>query len=122
MGGRGASSGRPARGGGGGIITVKETTSLISARERQRAEVDQTLSVLRDVERQFNVIVNDAQIATLGRGARSVLAYYDSSTEDLAVNKGFFNADKMTRVYDASVASGFHPSRGAYIVICVHPL
>lgn len=50
MGGRGASSTGTA--GGGGTVNPLDTTSLISAREGQRNEVDQSLTVFRDVERQ----------------------------------------------------------------------
>ena len=110
MGGRGASSGGF---GGGGISgnDIVSTTSLISARERYESEVDRTLSVLRDVEKQYGVDVSDVQLATLkGRGV-SALAYYDNGG-NLAVNKSFFNNEKMDKAMDRSIASGFHPPRG----------
>lgn len=110
MGGRGASSGGWAGGGGGGV-NVGDTTSLISARERQQKEVDQTLTVLKDVYDTYGVQVMDAQIATLDGRSRGVMAYYDSNG-NLAVNKDYFDAAKMDSAYDACVGSGFHPGRG----------
>lgn len=110
MGGRGASSGGFAGGGISGNDIVS-TTSLISARERYESEVDMTLSVLRDVQKQYGVDVSDVQLATLkGRGNRA-LAYYDNGG-NLAVNKNFFNSEKMDKVMDKSIAQGFHPPRG----------
>lgn len=115
MGGRGASSSGGTGGGATGGITganVVTTDSLISARGQYQNEVDQTLTVLRDVEKNYGVVVEDAQIATLqGKGARSVMAYYDNKG-NLAINKNYFDAQKMDQAYDACVDAGFHPSRG----------
>lgn len=112
FGGRGASS----SGGGGGTggidgANIVSTTSLISQREGKRQEVDETLKVLKDIQDQYGVNVEDVQIATLkGKGARA-MAYYDSEG-NLAVNKSYFNSEKMNTAYDRTVDSGFHPSRG----------
>lgn len=113
MGGRGASSG--GRAGGGGSVQVKGTQSLVSEREEKRAEVDQTLSVTREIERKYGVDVNaeDLQVVTLGGlDAATVMAYYDSSG-NLAVNKNYFDSGKIDTAYDNAVASGFHPGRGS---------
>lgn len=112
MGGRGATS-PGGGGGGGGGLNVTNKDSLVSSRNQgYRTEADETLSVLRDIERTYGIQVEEAQIATIkGRGAYSCMAYYDSRG-NLAVNKFFFNADKMNQAYDESVKSGFHPKRG----------
>lgn len=110
MGGRGASSGGIAGGGGGGA--ARTTTSLVSEREGKRAEVDQTLGVLRDVENQYgiNANLNDVQLAKYDKPT-GVMAYYDSNG-NLAINESFFDGAKMNAAYDECVKDGFHPSRG----------
>ena len=113
-GGRGSSSsggGRFGRGGGVNPANIVSTSSLISARnEGYRNEVDQVLTVAKDIQDQYGVNL-DYDIATLkGKDAQGTLGYYDGS--NLAINKNFLNADKMNKTYDASVESGFHPSRG----------
>lgn len=112
MGGRGAGSGGRAAGGisMGSIIGTKE---LLSTRDegRQR-EADQVLNVLRDVRDQYGVTATEAQVASLrGRASSSCIAYYDASG-NVAVNKKFYDEQKINQSYDHCVASGFHPSRG----------
>lgn len=111
MGGRGSSSGSGGGVGraGGGTVNVQRADSLISARERSPQEVDQALSVLRDVERDYGVNLADVQLATVSN--RGVMAYYDSN-DNLAINHSYFDAAKMDAAYDRSVQQGFHPSRG----------
>lgn len=112
MGGRGAGGGSGGGGTGGiGNVDIVSTTSLISARERNREEVDRVLTVLRDVERDYGVILNDVQIATLKGKGLKVMAYYDADG-NLAVNKNYFDNAKVDAAYDHCVDSGFHPSRG----------
>lgn len=108
MGGRGASAGGI---GGGGGFGIQGTRSLISEREGRREEVDQTLTVLRDVANQYGVTVNTV-VAELDRNGRNVMAYY-ASDQNLGVNKDFFDTQKMTTAYDRSVQMGFHPERGS---------
>ena len=111
MGGRGASSGVRGRGGSGWPSPkVDSTTSLISERERKRAEVDLTLTVLRDVEKNYGVILEDVQLAKMKKGSTAI-AYY-AYGGNLAVNESYFDNETMNRAYDACVSSGFHPSRG----------
>ena len=111
MGGRGASAGGFAGGGGIGA-NPRETTSLVSAREGKRAEVDQALGVARDVQDRYGMDadVNDWQIARFGKPT-GVMAYYDSNG-NLAINESFFDGAKMNAAYDACVKDGYHPSRG----------
>ena len=113
-GGRGASSGGPTGGATGGLnpANIVETTSLVSARERKKTEVDQALRVARNVYENYGLNVEDLQLATLkGKDALTTLAYYDAGG-NLAYNTNFFNAKKMNDAYDSDVKSGYHPSRG----------
>ena len=84
---------------------------MISERERKREEVDLTLSVLRDVETEYNVILEDVQLAKMGKRGGGVMAYYDSQG-NLAVNEKYFDSATMNAAYDMCVQSGFHPGRG----------
>ena len=114
FGGRGASSSGSSRGGATGGLKLSDivsTTSLVSAREGKEAEVDQVLSVAKDIEKDFGVSVSDLEIATLKGAGKSTLAYYDAGG-NLAYNKAYFNAKTMDKAYDSNVESGFHPSRG----------
>ena len=114
-GGRGSSSssggGRFGKGGGLNPANIVGTSSLISGRnEGYRDEVDQVLTVARDVQNQYGVNL-DYDIATLkGKDAQGTLGYYDG--QNLAINKNYMNVEKMNKTYDASVESGYHPSRG----------
>ena len=112
MGGRGASSSGGGIGGGttGGKVNVISTTSMLSARHTMQKEVDQALTVARDVLDRYGVNVEDLQIAKLGKGDNAI-AYYDAGG-NLAYNEAFFNAKNMNTSYDAMAKSGFHPSRG----------
>lgn len=110
-----AKGGRPSTGGGatGGLNPndIAGTTSLISEREGRQTEVDQTLTVLRDVYDRYGIDVTDAQLATLTGRGMSTMAYYDTQG-NLAINTHYFNAQNMDRAYDQCVEQGFHPSRG----------
>lgn len=112
-GGRGSSSsggGRFGKGGGLNPANIVSTTSLISARGQYQTEVDQVLAVARDIYDEYGVSL-DYDIATLkGADANGTLGYYDG--KNLAINKNFFNAERMNGVYDESVKNGYHPSRG----------
>ena len=111
FGGRGASSGGGGGGGSTGGGSPLETTSLISDRERKPAEVDQTLTVMRDVYDRYGIDVSDARLATMDKRGQSTLAYYDSNG-NLAFNQSYFDAQKMDKAYDECVKQGFHPPRG----------
>ena len=105
MGGGGSSSGGWT--GGGGSVTVLNSSDLISQREGKQSEVDQTLQVLRDVQKQYGVNV-DTEVGTLKQA--NVMAYYGGGS--VGVNKTYFDAKKMDSAYDACVQQGWHPSRG----------
>ena len=113
MGGRGSSSGGGGRFGRGGGVKqgdIMKTTSLISARERLQSEVDQVLTVGKDVYNQYGV-APDYDIAQLKKGGIGTLAYMTAGG-NLAVNETYFNSKAMNKVYDESVKTGFHPKRG----------
>ena len=97
-------------GSGGGDVDILDTTSLISAREGQRLEVDETLQTFKDMHDQYGYAVDDLQRATLSSKDGSVMAYYDGS--NIAFNQSYFNKAKMESVYADTVKSGFHPSQG----------
>lgn len=109
MGGRGAGAGWG--GGGGGVNPPISSTSLISAREGKEAEVDQVLSVLRDVMDSHGVSMNDVELGKFPPGA-TVMGYYDPSTGALGINASYFDGTKIESAYDNCVKSGFHPGRG----------
>lgn len=108
MGGRGSTSGGATGGLNGGNITG--TVSLVSMRETNPTEVDDVLSVTRDVRDQYGVTATDLEVATIKGGA--TMAYYDYEG-NLAINESYFDTNTMNKAYDACVASGFHPSRGS---------
>lgn len=112
FGGRGSSSGGEGWTGGGGRGTVNpiDVTSLISARERQQLEVDETLQTFKDMHDEYGYAVDDLQIATLSVKDGNVMAYYDGS--NIAFNQSYFDKAKMEGAYANDVKSGFHPSQG----------
>lgn len=111
FGGRGSSSSSGGGGTTGGNVGIVDTTSLMSARETQQADVDETMSVFRDIYDSYGVQVEDIQIATLDAKSQGVMAYYDAS-DNIAINKTYFNGAKMNTAYDDCVKTGYHPSRG----------
>lgn len=111
MGGRGASAGGRA-GGGGGLNPgdIVSTKSFMSERGALNYSADDALQVFKDVQEQYGYVVQDIEIAELQGKGMSVLAYYDGS--NVAFNQAYLKGENMTKAYDACVASGFHPSRG----------
>ncbi len=112
MGGRGARSSS----GGGGISSgdILSTDSLVSARNDgipgHKELADQTLDVFKDINKQYDYVIGDIELATVSPKAAGVMAYYDGS--NIAVNKAYFS-DKMTTAYKDCVKRGFHPSNGS---------
>ena len=97
-------------GGGGGAIDIFGTDSLISARERQQQEVDETLQTFKDMNDEYGYMVDDLQIATLGAKDQNVMAYYDGA--NIAFNETYFNKRIMETAYARTVQNGYHPSQG----------
>lgn len=54
--------------------------------------------------------VNAAELGGLDK--QSTLGYWDPMNKTLALNQNFTDVDKMNKVYDESVKSGYHPGRG----------
>lgn len=114
--GGGYSSSRGGWDGGGGGGSPLEISDLVSQREGKRSEVDQVLSVMRDVQDQYGFNL-DTAVAKMDKRGANTLAYYqfDSLNPNqgyVGVNRTFFDASKINSVYDDSVKQGFHPSRG----------
>lgn len=113
FGGRGASSaGGDGRYRDGGIsdADIISTTSLISAREREQAAVDEVLQVAQDMFEEYGVSAYDWELAEIDPKA-GVLGYHESGGT-VAINQAFFGNAKMDTAYADCVASGFHPSNG----------
>ena len=113
MGGRGARSGsEKGRGGDAGVnpSDIVGTRDLIGLRGAMQTEVDETLTVFRDVMDEYGYQINDIELATMKGRDASVLAYYDGS--NIAVNQSYFNKAKMDKAYAECAKSGFHPSSG----------
>lgn len=112
MGGRGSSSGGEGwlNSGGGTSVNPIDITSLVSAREGQRTEVDETLQTFKDMNDEYGYVVDDLQLATLTGADNVALAYYDGS--NIAFNQAYFDKAKMESVYADTVKAGYHPSQG----------
>ena len=87
---------------------ILSTTSLISERELNQQEVDDTLTVLRDIQNQYGTVI-DTEVADIKPGT-GTMGYYDG--ENIAINREYFNTDYMNKAYAEGVASGWHPSNG----------
>lgn len=110
FGGRGASAGGRAGGGGAGLnpSDIVSTKSFMS--ERGNYDADNVLQAFKDVADEYGYIVEDIEIAQLKGRGQSVLAYYDGA--NVAFNQSYLKGETMDKAYDACVKSGFHPSRG----------
>lgn len=108
---KGRSGGRRGGGGGGGHAISTEAMMGYRDNPNMTDSVDETLEVFSEIYDQYGVAVTDIQLAKMDKRGSSTLAYYDMGG-NIAFNETFFNSTKMNAVYDASVASGFHPSRG----------
>ena len=111
--GRGSSGGgsHPASSSGVNPNNIHNERDLVSERERKRAEVDDVLTVARGISDEYGVEVGQFMLADIGGKDSGTLAYSDG--ENIGFNSSYFNGANMTGAYDASVASGYHPSRGS---------
>lgn len=108
---RGGTSGGASGGLSGGDI--KNSRSLLSERERYGREVDESLEVLRDIEDEYGINVEDMVVSKIvDRGGGMTLGYYDFSGNVGINEKLFSNSRELDRIYDNSVQTGFHPGRG----------
>lgn len=115
FGGRG--SGGPSLGnGGGGSINIKSETDVWSYRHKKGNEafVDSINSSVSDIENDFPGLmqsvrsVNSAELG--GADKQSTLGFYGDGR--VSINANYTDINKMNNVYDASVKTGYHPSRG----------
>ena len=113
MGGRGSSAG--GGGGGGSVAGIISERPMSNERETalgMRKQIDQVLTVSRDVSDQYGVVPDDILIAKMKGGAKNgTLAYYSGGSNSIAVNEAYMTTG-MDQDYDRCVQSGFHPSRG----------
>ena len=119
MGGRGSSSGESLGGGGNENINIASETDIWSYRHNPANEpfVDSMNNVARDIQGEFPDLMSETVTrinASELRGADRVrtLGYYTPAEKSVSLNRNYTNVEKMNQTYDASVASGFHPSRG----------
>lgn len=68
---------------------ILSTTSLISEREHYQQEVDDTLTVLRDIYNEYGVTI-DTEVAELKPGT-GAMGYYDG--KNIAISREYFNSD-----------------------------
>jgi len=121
MGGRGARAGGggPSLGGGSGKrINIVEQVDVWSYRHNPDNEpfVDAINTGVAAIQNDFPDLmesVNSVNSAVLGgRDRTQTLGFYDQAGKTVALNSNYTDIEKMNRVYDASVKSGFHPGRG----------
>ena len=107
---KGNRGGRAGTAGGVNPANIKNVQNLISQRERKQAEVDQTLTVLRDMQNQYGVNVDTFTADIVGKDA-STLAFCDGDG-NITVNTSYFNTKAMDSAMKESAKDGFHPSIG----------
>lgn len=102
--------------GGGGSIDIVSTTDVWSYRHESGNEpfVDEINTGIRDIQNDFKDVMNTVYTVEAakfgGADATQTLGAYGAG--GLLMNQNYTNVDKMNRVYDQAVKSGFHPSRG----------
>lgn len=108
----------PSRGGwdgGGGGGSPLETYDLVSQREGKQQEVDQLLSVMRDVQNQYGFNL-DTEVAKMPAGSNAFAYYsynmFEPDKGNVGVNQTYFNSQKIQNAYDDTVRLNFHPARG----------
>jgi len=121
FGGRGAGGGESLGGGSEKPINIKSQTDVWSYRHQEGNEpfVDAINSGVRTIVDNFGDVmdvVESVYSAELGGSDKAqTLGFYSvelDGTTSLSLNSNFTDIEKMNRVYDKSVSSGYHPSRG----------
>lgn len=116
FGGRGAGSGGPSLGmGGGENVNVIDTEDMMSYRKGSDAAMEFGGEAMSGVQRIYDdfpdIGVEQIQAAKLGgKDNVNVLGFYDGS--NVAINQNYTDTGKMNAAYDKAVQSGFHPPRG----------
>ena len=112
MGGRGSSAGGGGGGGGfGGNLHPTDSYDLVSERGNKTEEVDGVLTVMRDINNQYDFVIGDLQLVKLPQREQGTMAYY-STLDSISFNENYFDGASMNAAYDKSVQQGYHPSRG----------
>lgn len=113
----GNGSGGPSLGnGGGGNVNVKDEMDVWSYRHNKNNEnfVDAINGGVRTIQNDFPDVMNTVNTVTAaefgGADKLNTLGAYGSG--GLMMNRNFTNVQKMNAVYDQSVKTGYHPSRG----------
>lgn len=115
FGGNGAGGTSLGNGGGGGVNIV-DSTDVWSFRHNAKNEpfVDEINTGIREIQNDFSDVMNTVYTVEAtqfgGSDAYQTLGAYGSG--GLMMNTNYTNIDKMNKVYDNAVSSGFHPSRG----------
>lgn len=117
FGGRGSGSDGPSlSSGGGGSVDIQNATDVWSYRHNpdNQQYVDNINSAVRNMSDDFPGLMDDVNrvdAAEFGGADRTnTLGCYGSGT--VSINTNYTNVDKMNRVYDQAVESGYHPGRG----------
>ena len=119
FGGRGSSSGGESLGSGSGEpVNIKGQNDVWSYRHDKNNEpfVDSINSSVRDMEDDFPGLMNTVRSVNAtemgGKDRTNTLGVYSETDKSVGLNTNYTNIDKMNKIYDAAVKSGFHPSRG----------
>ena len=116
FGGRGASAGgRTRQPGGGGNVTIINSTSLVSRRNedggKERKIVDDVLETAQWYKDKYGGEAYDLQVAKLSDKDDDTLAFCDMAS-GVTMNQKYWNDDVMNQVFDIDVKNGNHPTRG----------
>ena len=116
FGGRGGGS-NLGNGSGKSIGIVDQVSVMLHYHDSDNAPyIDDMSQSASDMFNEFSEVrglISDVTVATLtGADKTNTLGFYDGSTGVVSLNDNFTDIDKMNRVYDASIKSGYHPSRG----------
>lgn len=111
MGGRGASGGGRLAGGGLNAGDITGLEDLVSMREGKPREIDEVLSVGKDVHDKYGEDIDNLSAATLKESKSGVLGFFDGGG-GIALNKRYLDSKKMDKVIDEAISDGYHPPRG----------
>ena len=98
--------------GSGGVnpANISNERDLVSERERKRAEVDDVLTVARDIYNEYGIDVGQFMLADIGGKDSLTMAYSDGT--NIGFNSKYFDGVNMEAAYKECVDAGFHPSNG----------
>jgi len=92
---------------------ILEEVSMMSNRNPEnQKEIDEVLSVMRNIYDEYQIAAGDLVIATMKKSKDSVAGYHKPSDGTIGINKTYLDSESCTKAYDASIKKGYHPSRG----------